>query len=162
MDKKIEFNDFIVTVPAENQDFVKELHDKLAELGCKIQIKAAKSGYMVSYLFNNKTVANYVFRKKGMLVRIYGVHINDYEEFLETLPDEMIFAIQKAPICKRMADPTACNPKCQMGFDFRLKGEHYGKCRNSAFMFLVCPHNNSFIQTFMLNEVKAWEKSNHI
>lgn len=25
MDKKIEFHDFIVTVPAENQDFVKEI-----------------------------------------------------------------------------------------------------------------------------------------
>ena len=78
MDKKIEFQDFIATVPAENQDFVKELHDKLMDYGCKIEIKTAKSGYMVSYTYNKKTVANYVFRKKGMLVRIYGVHVNDY------------------------------------------------------------------------------------
>ena len=50
MDKKIEFNDFIATVPTENQDFVKELQDQLIELGCKIVIKTAKSGYMaVSY-----------------------------------------------------------------------------------------------------------------
>lgn len=51
MDKKIEFHDFIVTVPEENQDFVKELHDELIELGCKIEIKSAKSGYMVSYIY---------------------------------------------------------------------------------------------------------------
>ena len=37
-----------------------------------------------------------------MLVRIYGVHVNRYEEVLETLPDEMIHAVEKAPICKRI------------------------------------------------------------
>ncbi len=56
-----------------------------------------------------------------MLVRIYGVHVNDYEDILETLPDEMVHAILKAPICKRMADPDACNPKCSMGYDFWLR-----------------------------------------
>lgn len=160
MDKKIAFDDFIASVPVENQDFVKELHNRLMELGCKIEIKSAKSGYMVSYLYNKKTVANYVFRRKGMLVRIYGVHVGEYEKVLETLPDEMIREIQKAPICKRLADPTACNPKCSMGYDFWLKGEHYQKCRNSAFLFLVCPQNNPFIQSLILNEVEEWEKSN--
>lgn len=160
MDKKIAFDDFIASVPVENQDFVKELHNRLMELGCKIEIKSAKSGYMVSYLYNKKTVANYVFRRKGMLVRIYGVHVGEYEKVLETLPDKMIREIQKAPICKRLADPTACNPKCSMGYDFWLKGEHYQKCRNSAFLFLVCPQNNPFIQSLILNEVEEWEKSN--
>ncbi|MCI6467334.1 MAG: hypothetical protein MSA90_17955 [Faecalicatena sp.] len=159
MDKKIGFDDFIAAVPVENQEFVKELHDKLMDLGCKIEIKTAKSGYMVSYIYNKKTVANYVFRKKGMLVRIYGVHVNEYEKILETLPDEMISAIQKAPICKRLADPNDCNPRCSMGYDFWLKGEHYQKCRNSAFLFLVCPQNNPSIQSLLLNEVNEWKKS---
>lgn len=159
MKKKIEFQDFFATVPVENQDFVKELHDKLMELGCKIEIKEAKSGYMVSYLYNKKTVANYVFRRKGMLVRIYGIHVNDYEGILETLPDEMIQAIQKAPICKRMADPDACNPRCSMGYDFWLKGGHYQKCRNSAFMFLFCPENNPYIESLLLSEAQAWKDS---
>lgn len=159
MDKKIGFDDFIASVPVENQEFVKELHDKLIDLGCKIEIKTAKSGYMVSYIYNKKTVANYVFRKKGMLVRIYGVHVNEYEKILETLPDEMISALQKAPICKRLADPNDCNPRCSMGYDFWLKGEHYQKCRNSAFLFLVCPQNNPSIQSLLLNEVNEWKKS---
>lgn len=51
MKKKIEFQEFFSTVPVENQDFVKELHNKLMELGCKTEIKEAKSGYMVSYLY---------------------------------------------------------------------------------------------------------------
>lgn len=159
MKKKIEFQDFFATVPEENQDFVKELHDKLMELGYKIEIKEAKSGYMVSYLYNKKTVANYVFRRKGMLVRIYGVHVNDYEKVLETLPDEMIQAIQKAPICKRMADPDSCNPRCSMGYDFWLRGEHYQKCRNSAFMFLFGPENNPYIESLLLSEAQAWKDS---
>lgn len=156
MDKKIDFNEFIASVAVENQDFVRELHERLIGLGCKIEIKMAKSGYMVSYIYNKRTIANYVFRRKGMFVRIYGVHVNQYEEVLETLPDEMIQAVEKAPICKRMADPDACNPKCAMGYDFWLKKEHYQKCRNSAFMFLVCPANNPFIRTLVLKEAEAW------
>ena len=160
MDKKIMFDDFMMAVPVENQEFVKELHHKLMELGCRIEIKSAKSGYMVSYIYNKKTVANYVFRKKGMLVRIYGVHVSDYENVLETLPDEMIHTIQTAPICKRLVNPNDCNPRCSMGYDFWLKGEHYQKCRNSAFLFLVCPQNNPSIQSLVLHEVEEWNKSN--
>lgn len=157
--EKIEFNDFITSVPAENQAFVQELHNELMALDCCIEIKTAKSGYMVSYLYNKKTVANYVFRKKGMLVRIYGVHVNDYETLLETLPEEMVRAIETAPVCKRLVDPAACNPRCSMGYDFWLNGNHYQKCRNGAFMFLVSPQNNPHIQALLLSEVKAWEKS---
>lgn len=160
MDKKIDFKDFIASVSMENQDFVKELHDKLTELGCSIEIKAAKSGYMVSYIFNRKTVANYVFRRKGMLVRIYGAHVNQYEKILDMLPDEMVHAIEAAPFCKRLADPDACNPKCTMGYEFWLRGEHYQKCRSSAFMFLVCPQNNPFIQQLLLSEVEVCKNIN--
>ena len=142
MDKKIEFNDFITSVPVESQDFVKELHNRLTELGCRTEIKSAKSGYMVSYIYHKKTISNYVFRKKGMLVRIYGAH-----------------AGQDAPICKRLAVPDSCNPRCSMGYDFRLKGERYQKCRNGAFMFLVCPQNNPYIQSLILSEIEACERS---
>ena len=67
MNKKIEFEEFLASVSEQNQEFVKELHNQLMESGCKIEIKSAKSGYMVSYLYHKKTIANYVFRKKGML-----------------------------------------------------------------------------------------------
>ena len=33
MSQKAEFKDFIVTVPEENQDFVRKLHEKLMERG---------------------------------------------------------------------------------------------------------------------------------
>ena len=44
MSQKAEFKDFIVTVPEENQDFVRKLHEKLMERGCRIDIKTARSG----------------------------------------------------------------------------------------------------------------------
>lgn len=155
MNKKIEFEEFITSVPEEDQDFVKELHESLMEFGLKIEIKAARSGYVVSYILDKKTVANYVFRKKGMIVRIYGANVNAYSGILDTLPDGMIKTIQDAPVCKRMLNPDACNPKCSMGYDFWLKGEHYQKCRNGAFMFLVCAENNPFIKQLLLSEIKA-------
>lgn len=86
MDKKLGFEDFIAAVAAENQEFVRELHAKLTELGCKMEVKAAKSGFVVSYVLNRKTIANYVFRKKGMIARIYAAHVNEYIEALEDLP----------------------------------------------------------------------------
>lgn len=158
MAKTIEFDEFITSVSEENQQFVSDLHQELINHGCTINIKEAKSGYVVAYLYQKKTIANYVFRKKGMFIRIYGAHVKEYEDILDTFPSDMINAISKAQICKRLVDPNACNPKCSMGYDFMMKDEHYQKCRNGAFMFLVCSKNNPYIQSLLLHEVKACQK----
>lgn len=155
MNQKAEFKDVLVSTAEENREFVKELHEKLMELGCKLDIKSARSGYVVSYSFEKKSVFNYVFRKKGMIARIYGTHVEQYSEILDTMPDEMAQAVLAAPPCKRMIDPDSCNPKCSMGYDFWMKGEHCQKCRSSAFMFLVCPQHNPYIRTLLLREVEA-------
>ena len=42
-DKKIDFNEFVASVAAENQDFVRDLHESLIGLGCKIEIKLQKA-----------------------------------------------------------------------------------------------------------------------
>lgn len=151
----ISFQDFLASVDEENQKFVSDLHDELTELGCKIEVKSAKSGYVVSYSLNKKTIANYVFRKKGLLARIYASHIAQYMELLDTLPDSMVHAIQKAPICKRLVDPTACNQKCSMGYDIILKGERLQRCRNNAFLFLLDEASKPYIKSLLLHEAKA-------
>lgn len=153
--ENITFEKMLASVSTENQAFIKEIHEELMKVGCRIDIKLAKSGYVVAYLYNKKTIANYVFRKKGMLVRIYGAHVKEYENVLEDLPEEMIQDIQRAQDCKRMIDPASCNQKCPMGYDFYIKNEHYQKCRNSAFFFLVCPKHHSFIRSILLHEVTA-------
>lgn len=146
---------FIITVDSALTEFVTALHHKLTEDGCTIEVKEAKSGYVVSYLYNKKAIANYVFRKKGIIARIYGNHIDDYMELLDTLPDRMMKIIQDAQVCKRLINPDDCNPKCAMGYDFILHGQRHPKCRNNAFMFLLCEENNPFIKTFLMSELAA-------
>lgn len=152
---KLSFEDFIVTVDRGLTEFVIRLHSELTEGGCNIEVKEAKSGYVVSYLYNKKAIANYVFRKKGIFARIYGSHIVDYMEILDTLPDGMVKVIQNAPVCKRLIDPDTCNSKCTMGYDFIMHSEGYQKCRNNAFMFLLCEENNPFIETFLKKELEV-------
>lgn len=65
MREKYTFQDFLASVDGENQKFVSEVHNELTGLGCKAEVKAARSGYVVSYSLNKRTLANYVFRKKG-------------------------------------------------------------------------------------------------
>lgn len=154
MGKNIAFDEFLTAVPQESQDFIDQLHQELIQHGCIMDIKKARSGYMAAYLYGKKTIVNYVFRKKGMLVRIYGAHIQQYEACLDDLPSEMSSAIQKAKVCKRLLDPTACNPKCSMGYDFHMHQEHYQKCRNSAFMFWVCPDHHPYLRSLLLQEVQ--------
>lgn len=155
MSENYTFQDFLASVDGETQGFVSELHDELTALGCKIDVKLAKSGYVVSYSLNKKTIANYVFRKKGLMARIYANHIAQYMDVLETLPEAMVEAIRKAPVCKRLVDPAACNPRCSMGYDFILKGERLQKCRNNAFLFLLSDETRPYAKALLLNEAKA-------
>lgn len=155
MSEKYTFHDFLDSVDGENKNFVSGLHEELTELGCKIDVKLAKSGYVVSYLLNKKTIANYVFRKKGLIVRIYAGHIAEYMEILDTLPDEMLQAIREGSECKRLVDPSTCNQRCSMGYEFILKGEPLQRCRNNAFMFLLTEESRPFVRTLLLNEAQA-------
>ena len=52
---------------------------------------------------------NYVFRKSGMLVRIYARHIHMYQTLLDSIPEEMkknvMKAIEKMAISAERAVP---------------------------------------------------------
>jgi len=156
MDKAdIKFEDFLMEVDPDNLKFVLSLHEYLLQNGCTVKIQPAKSGYVVSYTHSKKVIANYVFRKKGLIIRIYGDHICDYNDFLNTLPDEMIKAIEKAPICKRLADPTKCNSRCPMGYVFTIKDTNYQKYRYNSFMFLINDTSAPHIKTFIEHVIKG-------
>lgn len=150
----IKFDDFLMTVEPDNLGFVISLHEYLLQNGCTINILSAKSGYVVSYYYSKKVIANYVFRKKGLLIRIYAENIGSYGGFLDGLPEEMIKAIEKASACKRLLDPLKCNSRCPMGYVFTLKGEDYKKCRYGCFMFQVNAESEPYIKTFLEKELK--------
>lgn len=87
--EKVLFKEFLSAVALEYQTFVEKLNNKLIEQGCNIVIKEAKSGYAALYQLDKKTVMNWVFRKSGVLARIYGDNVGKYEEIIALLPAEM-------------------------------------------------------------------------
>ena len=96
MDEK--FNMFMETVDERFRNFVNEINEYLTENGCKCDVKLQKSGYVVSYVLNSnkRTLATFVFRKTGMKLRIYPEHIQEYQSFLDTLPEKVKKEIKKA------------------------------------------------------------------
>ena len=89
-----------------------------------------------------------------MKLRIYPKYIQEYQSFLDTLPEKVKKEIKKASVCKRLINPDDCNPKCVMGYTFTLDGEHYQKCRYMAFQPTLSEENNPYIMQFLEKELR--------
>lgn len=157
--EKISFEAFLSTVAPEHQAAVDALHSKLTELGCVLIIKEAKSGYAVSYQLEKKTVMNWVFRKSGILARIYGDNAGKYEDIIADLPADMQEKMTAARDCKRLIDPTACSDTCVKGFVYALHGQTYKKCRNDGMFFLLTEETAEPIAALICAEVAARKSS---
>ena len=151
--EKISFEQFFETVEEGNKLFIHDLQNYLLESGCKVAFEEKKSGYLASYKFGKppKALLNFVFRKTGMLARIYGEQSGSYQDFLISLPTEMIKSIEKAGDCRRLTE-NACNPKC-VGYDFKIGDKHFQKCRYSCFEFLITDESMPFIKAFIEREL---------
>lgn len=104
---------FLTRVEPEHRAFAAELHELFVNNGCTVEIKPTSSGFLVSYKFapTKKAVANFVFRKSGLLLRLYADHASRDEALLSALPEDLLAAIRKAPDCKRLTRSGACNPR---------------------------------------------------
>jgi len=151
--EKITFEQFLEAVDTDNKPFVQELHSYMMDNGCKVTFEEKKSGFLASYKYGKppKSVINFVFRKHGMLTRIYGEHISSYPDFLNSLPPEMVKSIEDAGICKRLVNNT-CSPKCS-GYDFIIGDMHFQKCRYNCFEFLMTHETNPYIKSFIEHEL---------
>ena len=151
--EKINFEQFFEAVDADNKPFVQELHNYLLDNGCKVTFEEKKNGFLASYKHGKppKALLNFVFRKQGMLTRIYGERIGGYPDFLNALPSEMVKSIESSGTCKRLVS-NGCSPKC-IGYDFMIKGEHFQKCRYNCFEFLMTGDNNPYIKSFIEHEL---------
>ena len=141
------FNDFLATVEPQHQDFAQIIHEKLIEKKFKVKIESKASGFFVSYS-NPKTkrsLLNFLFRKSGLLVRIYPSNIN--VEIPSTITATMKVEIEKAPNCK------LCSDKCIQGYKFSLQGQGYDKCRYNAFLFAVNGKNKSILAEWVEKEI---------
>ena len=150
------FDDFIISVVPHYQGFARSINDYMLNNGCALKITTAKNGFVVSYqhLAKKRVVMNFVFRKKGLVVRIYGDHVGEYPEFLEKFPETMKESIRKAPSCKRFDTPPKCNSKCG-GYVFNLGNTQYQKCRYSCFMYVVDDERIPFITAHIERELAA-------
>jgi len=148
------FEDFLIYVEPYNQDFVRETHENMLQNGCKFKLATAKNGYVASYqhVKSKLVVMNFVFRKTGLIVRIYGDNVGKYTDFLESLPEGMKKSIVKAPSCKRFLNPPKCNSKCG-GNVFLLGGTQHQKCRYNCFMFPVDEESMPPIRRFLEHEL---------
>ena len=153
-EEKMDYNDFLVSVDPQYQVFARSIHDYLLESGCKLKMTSAKNGYVVSYQHGRKkrVVLNFVFRKSGLVARIYGDNVGMYLDVLESLPDSMKNSVIKAPSCKRFDVPPKCNSKCG-GYVFCVGGVQYQKCRYNCFMFEVNDESLPFIRSFVEKEL---------
>lgn len=153
--RELRYEDFLYAVAPAYHAFVNGVNGKLLGCGGKMKMELSKSGYVVSYLLGKRTVINFVFRKSGVYMRIYGDHIQQYVDELQTMPESMQRIVEKSPPCKRLLNPTACNAKCIMGYDFMLQNKHHVKCRYNCFLFPVNEESIPFLQTFVENELRC-------
>lgn len=157
--EKGSFKEFLSAVAPEYQTFVENLNNKLIEQGCDLIIKEAKSGYTASYQLEKKTVMNWVFRKSGILARIYGDNASKYEDTIASLPTDMQKRMTTSRDCKRLIDPTACSDTCVKGFVYTLNGDTHKKCRNDGMFFLLTSETAEHIAGLVCSEVTVREST---
>ena len=154
----IPFIDFITAAGVEHEDFINKLHAFLQEEGCVSKIKTAANGYVVSYVHKptKRTVANYVFRKKMPMLRLYADNTLSYADIMAKLPEEMKDTIRQGGNCSRLSDPNACNSRCLKGFEFVLDGERQQKCRcHMSFTFFLTDETKPYLLEIMEREMQA-------
>jgi len=151
--EKITFEQFIESVDSDNKPFVQEQHSYMIDIGCKVTFEEKKNGYLASYKYGKppRAAINFLFRKQGMLTRIYGEHIRGYHDFLNTLPAEMVDSIEASGPCGRLVNNT-CSTKCT-GYDFTIGDEHFQKCRYGCFEFLMTKESRPYIRKFIEHEL---------
>ena len=151
--EKASFEEFVLKVAPEHQTFIRKLNDKLIEQGCDLVIKEAKSGYTASYQLEKKTVMNWVFRKAGVLARIYGDHVGRYEDIITSLPAGMQKKMTASRDCKKFIDPNECSDTCVKGFVYTLNGDTHKKCRYDGMFFLLTDETAEHIAGLVCAEV---------
>ncbi|MCL2563829.1 MAG: hypothetical protein FWE08_07330 [Oscillospiraceae bacterium] len=153
--EKRTFEQFLADVDPRYQPFLQDLYTYLADHGCKATCEAKKSGPFASYKHtkSKKSIVNFLSRKTGMRIRIYGESVGNYLDFLQTLPEEMVQSIEGAGDCTRLTQ-NACSPKC-MGYDVIIDGKRFQKCRYGGFEFPVTEGNEPYIRSFIECEVNG-------
>ena len=98
---------------------------------------------------------NWVFRKSGILARIYGDNAGKYEDILASLPADMQEKMTASRDCKKLIDPNACSDTCVKGFVYFLNDNIHKKCRNDGMFFLLTNETAEHIARLVCAEAAA-------
>ena len=148
------YQDFTMALNSEQLAFVEDLNNFLMQHKCKSAFEEKKTGLLGSYKYGKppKALINLLLKKQGLLVRIYDENLDNYRDFLSSIPNSMVAEIDTANDCKRLTK-NECSPKCS-GYDFTID-KHYQKCRYSCFEFLVTAETSTQIRAFVEKELLA-------
>jgi len=151
--EKLVYEDFIQSVAPSQKDFVQELHNYLLENGCKPTFEEKKNGPFASYKHTKlkKSIANFITRKQGVLVRLYADNTDKYPDFLNNMPHAMVQSLESAGDCSRLTK-NGCSPKCS-GYDFTINELRFQKCRYNCFEFVVTEESTGYVKDFIENEL---------
>ena len=144
-------DDFLKEVEPAHQAFARATHEMLTIGGYKIKMESKASGMFVSYSYpkTKRSLLNFLFRKSGLLVRLYPDNASTPFS-MDNLPASMEEELYKAPDCKM------CSEKCTKGNKFLLRGQTYDKCRYNSFMFVVTEESKPVITKWIETEVTAF------
>jgi len=153
---ELQFSDFLLEVPDSNKDFVLTINKMMEDANYKIKLEQKANGFLVSYSEpkTKKSILNFVFRKNGMYIRIYGNHCNTYADLLNRLPENIVRQIDKSGDCSRMLDPQKCNSRCALGYDFYIGSKRYQKCRLVCFFLYVDTESIPYLQEIVEKEMQ--------
>jgi len=154
---EFQFSDFLAEVDGSYKDFVNNIHTMFLTENYKVKIESKASGFFVSYSHpeTKRSVLNFLFRKVGLIVRVYADNHSDYAALFSEIPEIMIRQMDKATPCKRLLNTQSCNPNCLAGYDFYIGENHYQKCRNSCFYFEVNSETIPFLTKLIESEHKS-------
>lgn len=144
--EQISFEEFLLDVPPHLKDFIVSLDEFLQFNKLKLKIERAANGPVASYLYDKKTVFNFVFRKSGMVLRLYANNVYGYQEDISALPKNLLSLLENANVCK------SCNSRCPQGYQFSTD-RVYNICRYS-FMLPLELDTAPYLENLIKKEVE--------
>ena len=141
------FDEFMKAVDPQHKGFVEATHNELIANGYKITIESKASGFFVTYKHpkTKRSLLNFLFRKKGLLARLYPV--NKATAIPNDITAEMVQEIDKNPTCKK------CSEKCPKGYKFTIDGQDYDKCWYGAFLLTVTQGSKPILTKWIQDEI---------
>jgi len=150
-----QFQDFLMQVPEEYEDFVHRVHGILSAAGCKVKIGSSKTNlFSVKYTQGRRGVFNFMLRKRGFKASVYAANFAAYPDVLNRLPEGMVRQLAKTAACKNMASPPTCWDGC-VGYDIPIGDERYQKCKFGCFQFDVDSESMPFLLEMLERELQA-------